>query len=412
MKIERTTAEEAKLLGETKAGTLMGELLRRYWWPIAISADLTTEPTLIRLLSEDLVLFRDRSGSVGLLDAHCAHRRANLCFGRVTDKGLRCRYHGWLYDHEGTVLEIPSEPNALAMLKNERQKSYPVEELGGLLFAYMGPLPAPPIPRYHFLVADGQRNAQIQAFNHSNWLQSAENGVDVVHPTFLHSDVWETWAAEPAMVWFEETERGCIAKTVRAGRHDGEFHYMERPTVLPGLTFSGDPGVSFGADETLGQYPVTSARWSVPVDDTMTMNVRLSYRPNGQALLPMELRGDDLTSPVTAEPYKEYQAGKSVLGYTLPSQTFVQDVTILDSLGPIVDRENEHPGAQDRGILMLRRQLLDNAYAVKAGKDPVNSVRTGASNEMEVISGIYRWIDTAERDRLVGAAPETAFVSV
>jgi len=134
--MEMTTRQENTILTQTGRGTPMGELLRRYWWPVGISAHLKDKPTFIRVMGEDLVLFRDGQGRAGVLGAYCAHRRANLCLGDVETGGLRCRYHGWLYDTEGRVLQTPGEPPESKLKDGIRQLAYPVEELGGLVFAF------------------------------------------------------------------------------------------------------------------------------------------------------------------------------------------------------------------------------------------------------------------------------------
>ena len=135
----KTTKEENETLTRTGRGTPMGEFLRRYWWPIGISAHLKSKPTFIRVFGEDLVLFRDATGKAGVIGAYCAHRRANLCLGDIERDGVRCRYHGWLYDTSGKVVQIPGEPADSPLKKQDiRLPSYPVEELGGLIFAYFG----------------------------------------------------------------------------------------------------------------------------------------------------------------------------------------------------------------------------------------------------------------------------------
>ena len=141
------TREENETLTRVGAGTPMGDLLRRYWWPVGMSADAKDKPTFVRLLGEDFVLFRDGEGRPGVLGAYCSHRRANLCLGDVEAAGLRCRYHGWLYDVEGRVLQTPGEPAESGLTDSIRHPSYPVEELGGLVFTYLGPQPVPLLPQ-------------------------------------------------------------------------------------------------------------------------------------------------------------------------------------------------------------------------------------------------------------------------
>src|ERR1041384_7169191 len=158
------TAEENEYLTRVGPGTPAGELLRRYWHPVAIAADLTAEsPTkFVRILGEDLVLFRTPNDEVGLLHDRCAHRGASLSYGRVEERGLACAYHGWLYDFAGDCLECPAEPAGRTFHRTLKQKSYPVQEYLNLVWAYMGPAPAPVLTPYDTLFRrDGHRTIVV-----------------------------------------------------------------------------------------------------------------------------------------------------------------------------------------------------------------------------------------------------------
>src|SRR4051794_9576554 len=184
------TQEENDLLTRIGPGTPAGALLRRYWLPVATHDELgADQPTrFVRVLGEDLVLFRDKQGRVGLLADHCAHRGASLCYGRVEERGISCAYHGWLYDTGGHVLETPPERND-AILKHVRQPSYPVQEFVGMYWAYLGPLPAPVIPHYDTLVSRrGRRKITIYPQLACNGLQTMENSVDPAHLQILHQE--------------------------------------------------------------------------------------------------------------------------------------------------------------------------------------------------------------------------------
>ena len=152
------TKEENEFLTHVGPGTPGGELLRRYWHPVAVSAELTDErPTMfVRILGEDLVLFKDKSGRVGLLADHCSHRGASLLYGRVEERGISCAYHGWLYDCDGNILETPPERND-AIMRSVKHTAYPVQRFIGLYWAYLGPSPAPVIPPYDIWVRLSKR---------------------------------------------------------------------------------------------------------------------------------------------------------------------------------------------------------------------------------------------------------------
>jgi 5,5'-dehydrodivanillate O-demethylase len=390
----RTTNEENEFLTRVGRGTSMGELLRRYWWPVGFSAPLRDKPTFIRLLCEDLVLFRDGQGRPGVLGAYCAHRRANLCLGDVEKQGLRCRYHGWLYDGNGRVLQTPGEPPESKLKENIRQLSYPTQELGGLVFTYLGPEPVPLLPRFHFLAAEGERDCIIQAFNNSNWLQSVENGIDPYHVSFLHGDVWRPMAAEPEKITFEETQWGAVYKAIRPGRKKGEYNFRMHYIIMPGIASGGDNTVSTGGDLPASEYPSVTCRWAVPIDDTHTMNLRVRYKPP-------KAHRVQVAKQLSIEPYKEYkQSDNPVLGYDVPAAVFEEDATIVDSLGPIADRENENLSVIDGGVILLRQIYLKEMEKVKAGQDPKGVVRETDKNAMIVIGGDYRWISAHERKQV------------
>ena len=189
------TAEQNARLTEVGPGTPMGELMRRYWQPIAAETELEENPTKeVRLLGEDLVLYKDRSGQYGLIDRFCAHRRVNLAYGIPEERGLRCMYHGWRYDETGQCIEQPFEETVRpeARFKDKiKLKGYPAEALGGMIFAYMGPAPAPLLPRWDAMVWDNVVRDVTLAILPSNWLQCVENSLDPVHTEWIHSYLTE-----------------------------------------------------------------------------------------------------------------------------------------------------------------------------------------------------------------------------
>lgn len=182
---------ENELLTRIGPGTPAGALLRRYWQPVAPTREITNENPVkfVRILGEDLVLFRDKSGRVGLLADHCSHRGASLLYGRVEERGIACAYHGWLYDTEGSCLETPAEPAGSNLHRTIKHLAYPVQKLIGLYWAYMGPPPAPVIPRYDVWVReDGRRRIYVQPQLDCNWLPAMENSVDPTHLLILHQN--------------------------------------------------------------------------------------------------------------------------------------------------------------------------------------------------------------------------------
>ena len=184
------TQEENDQLTRVGPGTPMGELLRRYWYPIAAVTELKEKWTKrVKLLGEELVLFKDRKGRYGLIDERCAHRRASFYYGIPMDEGIRCPYHGWYFDRDGKCLEQPNEPASSKFKERIEIAAYPVEELGGFLFAYLGPKPAPLLPHYDGFVV----KPAIRMIGYSkvpaNWLQIMENSADPVHTEWLHGQI-------------------------------------------------------------------------------------------------------------------------------------------------------------------------------------------------------------------------------
>lgn len=385
--VRRTTAEENILLTSTGKGTPMGELLRRYWWPIGVTADLQDKPTMVRLLGEDLVLFRDRQNRLGLIDALCPHRRANLALGTTNAQGLRCRYHGWLFNTEGKVLDVPCDVTGLK--DRIKQKAYPVQELGGLIFAYLGPLPAPLLPRFDFLVMDGVRHARVTGFSECNWLQAVENGLDPLHASFAHGSAWA--GAEPLPIYMDsdDTEFGVVYKSLRTTAIPGRYAYREQQCLMPGIANAPDGiGRTMKSFENYrGDYMdlPRSVRFNTPIDDTHTMVVRIVWKP---ASSPAEWIETPLTfpdwSPTNVEPYGELKRMENTpkLGYEWPTSIGGQDATIQDSMGAIVDRENENLYQADNAVIRLRNLLLRSLEDVKQGRDPHGTVRDKSRNDV------------------------------
>src|SRR5437867_926108 len=183
-----TTREENDLLAQVGPGTPGGDWFRRYWNPAALSEELPPggAPLPIRLLGEDLVLYRDEDGQVGCLGIHCSHRGADLSYGRLEDGGLRCIYHGWLYDAKGRCLEQPGEPAGSTFHERIRHTAYPCVEKGNIVFAYLGPGEAPVFPAYEFLEVPDEFRAVTKYFQDDNYLQGNEGNYDPQHLSFLH----------------------------------------------------------------------------------------------------------------------------------------------------------------------------------------------------------------------------------
>lgn len=405
------TREQNILLTSTGAGTPMGEVLRRYWWVIGVADELKDKPTFVRLLGEDLVLFRDGKGKAGLIGALCPHRRANLCLGSVGERGLRCRYHGWLFDVDGKVLETPGEPPDSTFKDGIKHPAYAVEELGGFLFAYIGPQPAPLLPRFDFLAAEGPRYRRVTGFANCNWLQVVENGMDPVHASFMHGQVWPGVAPAPMFVDYGETDYGVYYRSARPTGKEGQVVFREHHLLAPGISLApdgftrnmkGDFSSFTGGNAMLPR----SARFNTPIDDTHTMVLRVTWKPEAS---PAEWKSTPLQTadwrPDPVEPYLEYKRLEDApeLGYGWPKTVAAQDATVEDSMGPLADRENENlSGLIDGGVYLFRQQLLKSVEDVRKGGDPKGTVRDPKVNELINIPAFERIVSEAEYEQLAG----------
>jgi len=358
------SADKNRLLTQASAGTRMGDLLRRYWHPVAGIDELERSAIKpLRLMGEDLVLFKDRSGHYGLVDRRCAHRGADLAYGYVEDGGIRCNYHGWQYDANGRCIHQPFEEVAdpQARLKCKvRLKAYPVEAKAGLLWAYLGPQPAPLLPDWE---AFNWRNGFVQvvfAEVPCNWLQAQENSIDPVHFEWMHAN-WgrrlsgiDGVAPRHLKLAFEEFEFGLLYK--RVSEDTDEQHPLwtiGRVCLWPNGFFLGD-----------------HFEWRVPIDDENMLSVTWSF----------------IRVPREAEPYEQQTIPswtspiKDAAGHWITSHVINQDIVAWVGQGRIADRSSENLGASDRGIAMLRRRLLDDLDAVAAGRDPKGLIRDPERN--------------------------------
>ena len=368
--------EENETLTRVGPGTPGGEMLRRYWHPIAFINELKEKPLRRRILGEDLVLFRDDRGRVGLLTLRCSHRGTSLEFGHLEDGGLRCCYHGWLYDVEGRVLEQPGEPADSTFRERVRHPAYKVQELAGIVFAYLGPDPAPLLPRYDVLVRlDGARSMSARIV-HCNFLQMVENSVDQHHFKWLHrTPKTRQWKDEK--LTSEITDFGILDTFTR--RVGDESYRTVSLFLMPNMNKVGyhlpeDHPAAFAA--THEGYE--ALRWRVAVDDVTTMHFTVYFAPvvEGKvvAKMPKDLREQGLGDSIPGKYRWDEETGWIARGD--------QDRCAQESQGPIFDRTGEHLGVSDEGVILLRRLYKQCIEAVQRGHDPVGVIRDPAKNEI------------------------------
>ena len=367
------TPVQQKTLTQVGPGTPMGELLRRYWLPVAASSELRPGTVLpVRLLGEDLALFRTTSDALGLLDARCPHRGASLAYGVVDECGVRCPYHGWKFDAAGACLEIPATPSDGRLLERAHTRAHGAQELGGLVFAYLGPDPPPLLPRYDLFVWKDALRDIGRALIPCNWLQIMENSVDPTHLEWLHGHHLASvrqaaglpapsrYGRRHVEIGFDVFPHGIIKRRVLAGgsREDDDWR-IGHPLVFPFM-------VRVGA----GRQHRLQIR--VPVDDTHTLHLWYSCylsAPGAPAPAQEEI-------PIYDVPFRD-EHGRFLLDFVDGG-----DIMVCVTQGAVADRSREMLVDSDRGIVLFRRLLFEQIDRVRAGDDPMGVVRARDGNDI------------------------------
>lgn len=373
------TAQENATLTQVGPDTPMGRLLRWYWHPVAASTQLDENPVMhVKLLGESLVLYRDRRGGLGLLGERCAHRRVNLVFGIPELEGLRCPYHGWMYDETGQCLEMPTEPEDSTFPSRVKIDAYPVQELAGLIFAYLGPAPAPLLPRWDLFVCDNVlRDIGFQTVP-CNWLQMQENDIDPAHTGWLHQ-YFSNYVLE--RLGRPDLKRRAFALTPGSvtrvsGRgsvtaaHDWQIdeHGVMNLVQIDGAWRQSRPSIFPNMNSFL-----TLFMYRVPIDDTHTLHVTFTAypQPPGESveqkavpyyIVPPSV--DDEMNPIWPE--LDNNGG--------------QDIMAWMAQGDVVDRTKEKLGESDKGVILWRELLRRQLRIVEDGGEPINVFRDPEAN--------------------------------
>jgi phthalate 4,5-dioxygenase len=400
------TKEQNQLITLSGPGTPGGALMRCYWHPVALADELPpgAAPLPIKVLGEDLVLFRDDRDRPGLLGLYCSHRCADLSYGRIEDGGLRCLYHGWLFDIEGRCLEQPAEPPGSRYKEEIRHLAYPVIERAGLLFAYMGTGEPPLLPSYEFLAATPEHRYLHKAFVECNYLQAVEGGIDPAHMSYLHRS-WRRppWARKdartvpgsrrPAAAFLREdrvpnleierTDFGVRNYAIRdAG--DGTRYVRISNFIMPNKV------ANVGSEGRVGEG--YSVHWHVPVDDEN--HIRFDFIFNRVRPVAREAYAQEFGTEVVENRYRRNKRNRYLQDRELmKTANFsgmgdhhgAQDAFATETQGPIHDRSREHLGTSDACIVAARRQLLAGIAAVQAGREPIHVIRDPAQNDMSQI---------------------------
>jgi len=363
-------------------GTPCGEYLRRFWQPVIQSSELGEVPRRLRILGEDLVAFRDKSGGIGLLELHCPHRGTSLEFGLIGETGIRCCYHGWLFGADGTILETPGEPADSTLKDRLFHGAYPVHEHQGLVFAYMGPPDKQPdFPILDTFDLPGYRQiARAPTLWECNWLQVKENSMDPAHLAFLHTlpgseGFTEDLAALGEWDWME-TPVGMVYIDTR--RQDDRVWVRVADLILPNIHQFPPNADPMALRNSVNRPQATT--WAVPLDDTHTMQIGYHRAPEGR-----EMRRGSGFGQDGKRPYEERQC---VPG-DYDAQVSIHGGTARHGL--------EHLASTDRGIIMMRNLIRRGIRAVQNGEDlGYRILRNGGA------------VPTYSHDRVVAGIPPAA----
>jgi phenylpropionate dioxygenase-like ring-hydroxylating dioxygenase large terminal subunit len=352
-----------RFLTQVGPGTPGGEYQRRFWHPVAYLSELDKVPLRVRALGEDLVLYKDGSGTIGCLTLHCCHRNTSLEYGVIQERGLKCCYHGRVFDADGTILDMPGEPNAEHMKRTLSQGAYPTYVFEGIVFIYMGPperIPVFPLLDRFSLKGVSIRPGLRLPFD-CNWLQIKENSLDPIHTYTLHmipqtrgyQQFSDEFGIVPLFIW-AETPAGCMYLGVR---HVGDNIWV-RSTDTYGANLHMISSIfETGRQRKAANAPFMSM-WTLPVDDENSINFYLSHVAADEKM-PWEKRRE-------LEQFGQYQGERPYA----ERQWIPGDYDAMSSQGPVNPHSAETLGALDRGVVMFRRFVREGIEAVQAGRDP------------------------------------------
>ena len=379
-------SEEPKIdsvLAHIGPGSPCGEFFRRYWHPVSLSSAVGENPIPVKILGEDLVLFRSKNGELGLVHKHCPHRNASLVFGKCENKGIRCCYHGWLFAPDGEILETPGEADDSESAKNIRERlrlgAYPVIEYNGLIFSYMGPLnEIPEFPLYDSFSIAGITTRPYRIDYNCNWLQILDAIMDPIHTSFLHSTISGTQFSKGLgeIGELEVFERGIQFLGSNTRRVNDYVWVRVNELILPNFT---QAGAAFAADGTKTKFFGRSSftRWVVPIDDTHSMS--LAWANFGERGDPIEYNnkeGCELIEQgeLVERPWEEKRLRPS-------------DAEAVEGMGKISKHKGEHLMPTDKGILVYRRRIRQLIKDLENGKKmphpqqvPGEAVRTNGQD--------------------------------
>jgi phthalate 4,5-dioxygenase len=383
--------EENELLVRTGPDTPMGQYLRRFWTPVLLASELPgpdCPPVRVRVMGERLIAFRDSEGQIGLLDEFCPHRRASLYWGRNEECGLRCVYHGWKFDVQGTCVDMPNERAETRFAHRVRTSAYPAREWGSLIWAHLGPAETMPgLPELEWALVPESHRFVSKRLQETNYLQALEGGIDSSHVSFLHSSLrTEThdsttlglrseymWRDRAPVFTVHRTEYGLLIGARRDAEEDSYYWRLTQYLLPTGTMIPGSLD---------GQSPLNGHVWTA-IDDQLCWNFSISWlaeRPLTEDEIVDLQSGSSIhagVDPRTFRPFRnldnEYLIDREqqrTTSYTGILGVSEQDAAVQESMGPVVDRTLERLGASDTAVIAARRLLLREARALQRGNEP------------------------------------------
>ena len=368
--------EQNKKITQVGPGTPMGNVLRHYWYPVAATSEMENKYTKkVRLLGEDLVLFKDTTGKLGLIEERCPHRGVSLAKGFPDENGIRCPYHGWCFDQQGNCTDQPNEPETSTFKNRVKLDSYEVQELGGLIWGYLGPKPAPLLPRFDGFVVENAIRMIGQAMLPVNWVQVMENSLDPAHTEWLHGHfdnfvkeqqgqvTSNAFIRQHKKIAFDNFEYGIIKRRLFEGQsEDSDDWKVGHPIVFPYI-------LAVGGTAGEGSY---AFQMRIPVDDETTWHVWYqAYAQEPEIQIPESLK----SIPLYEVPYID-ENGEDIVDYIDG-----QDIMCWISQGTINDRSIEKLGTTDKGVIQFRQMINEQIARVEQGLDPIGVIRNEEDNK-------------------------------
>ena len=415
------THEKNEILTRTGPGTPMGRLMRCFWTPAMTEAEVPgpdEAPVRLQLLGENLVVFRDTEGRVGVLDQHCPHRGASLFFGRNEEGGVRCVYHGWKFGVDGQCLDMPTEAPDSPMRCKVKARAYPARVAGGVLWVYMGePESMPPVPEFEFIGLPAEHLYVSRWEQDCNYAQAMEGEFDSAHVGFLHSLVKKTagdertltgafFAGDKAPMWkIVPTPAGFMACNGR--RVDEERRYWRLNQFL--LPFYS----------MIPPHPNDArlVRMWVPMTDERCWVICVSFRPdrpldeqelagwrNGDSAHRKVVPGTTIPTERLDNDYLVDRQLQKTVSFTGIAGVRAQDAMVCETAGAIADRTREHLGSSDRAVVAMRRTLIDAALACTDGQRPAGSDMPQLYRVRATQTVLPESLDPTDSDELMATA--------